>query len=77
MEELGNLIEDQEMIREWRKEEIMLNLKNIWAILLNWGWGVKIDDGLKMGSRMSLILAESGFWRTKNIVKMINKIKMM
>ena len=59
-EEVGKLIEEEEIIRGWKKEEILRNLEYIWdnAYCIIEGEIVKIEEGLGIGSRMSPVLAE-------------------
>ena len=60
LEKLKRLIGEEEIIRGWRKKEILETLRYIWN---NTYWiiedeVVKVNDGLGMGSKMSPILAE-------------------
>ena len=58
--EVERLIEDEEIIRGWKKEEIVKYLEYIWdnQYCIIEGEILKIKEGLAIGSRMSPVLAE-------------------
>ena len=58
--EVERLIEDEEIIRGWKKEETVKNLEYIWEnqYCIIEGDILKVKKGLAIGSKMSSVLAE-------------------
>jgi len=58
--EVERLIEEEEIIRGWKKEEIVKHLEYVWEnqYYIIEGGILKIKEGLGIGSKMSPVLAE-------------------